>query len=88
MRKMTEMLERAAALLEQIADAGLGGGGGIDPGNDLVWLSGDGPPVDGVAGTGAGTAGPGSIYTDVTNVVEYRNHNTKASPTWVAVIAR
>ncbi len=69
-----------------ISFGGAGGGGLPAPGNDVVWLSGAGAPTDGAAGTGAGTAGPGSIYTDVTNKIEYRNHNTKASPTWVAVI--
>lgn len=61
-------------------------GGGVDPGNDVKWLSGNGPPTDGAAGTGAGVAGPMSIYDDFTNKTRYLNSNTKASPTWVATI--
>jgi hypothetical protein len=42
-------------------------------------------PVDGTSGTGAGTAGKGSRYTDTTNGNLYLNANTKASPTWKLV---
>lgn len=44
-----------------------------------------GAPVDGVAGTLAGDAGPGSLLIDVTNKFLYINTNTKASPTWTKV---
>lgn len=44
-----------------------------------------GVPVDGVSGTGAGFAGPGSICIDYTNANLYVNANTKASPTWKLV---
>jgi len=44
-----------------------------------------GVPVDGVSGTGAGFAGPGSICVDYTNANLYVNANTKASPTWKLV---
>lgn len=60
--------------------------GTVGPGNDVVELSGAGAPTDGVAGTGAGVAGPMSTYHDVTNKTEYRNSNTKASPTWLATV--
>lgn len=44
-------------------------------------------PVDGVAGTGtgAGFAGIGSIYIDVTAGKMYVNGGTKASPAWKIV---
>lgn len=44
-----------------------------------------GAPSDGVSGTGAGTAGPGSLYVNLTTGKWYSNTNTKASPTWVLV---
>ena len=51
--------------------------------NDVVMpLIGSGAPTDGTSGTGAGDAGPGSIYIDYTNAKAYINGNTKASPTW------
>lgn len=52
---------------------------------DVRDLTGAGAPVDGVAGTGAASAGPGSRYTDITNANLYINANTKASPTWKLV---
>jgi hypothetical protein len=52
---------------------------------DVVDLSGAGVPTDGTSGTGAGTAGKGSRYTDITNGNLYLNANTKASPTWKLV---
>jgi len=48
-------------------------------------LAGAGAPTDGTSGTGAGDAGPGSLYSDVTNAFLYINTNTKASPTWTKV---
>lgn len=53
--------------------------------NDVVQLVGSGVPTNGVSGTGAGVAGPGSQYTDFTNANLYINGNTKASPTWKLV---
>lgn len=53
-----------------------------------VWdLCGQGTPVDGTTGTGAGFAGPGSRYTDVTGAKMYLNSGagTKASPVWKIV---
>lgn len=44
-----------------------------------------GAPVDGVSGTGAGFAGPGSLAIDTTNSDAYLNAGTKASPTWKLV---
>lgn len=48
-----------------------------------VLISGAGAPTNGT--TGANVAGPGSLYTDITNGVLYINTNTKASPTWTKV---
>lgn len=52
---------------------------------DVVVLAGDAAPTDTV--TGAGVAGPGSLYvrTHDTNGQAYVNTNTKASPTWAAL---
>lgn len=50
--------------------------------NSVLFLSDAGAPVDGVSGTGAGDAGIGSLYVNVTNGDHYRNTNTQASPTW------
>lgn len=46
-------------------------------------IAGDGAPTDGT--TGAGDAGPGSIYTDYTNKVRYINVGTLASPAWMQI---
>lgn len=48
----------------------------------LLGLSGSGAPTNGTSGTGAGKAGPGSVYTRLSNGAKYVNTNTKASPTW------
>lgn len=53
----------------------------------VVFLSGAGAPVDGVAGTGAGTARPGSRYLDTATNIEYRQNGTLASPVWNAIHA-
>ena len=49
---------------------------------DTLFLSGAGAPSDGTSGTGAGTAGVGSVYINTTTGAWYRNTGTKASPTW------
>lgn len=49
----------------------------------MLGLSGSGAPTNGTSGTGAGKAGPGSVYTRTSNGAKYTNTNTKASPTWV-----
>jgi hypothetical protein len=41
-----------------------------------------GAPTSGTSGTGAGKAGPGSTYMNVTNGTLYRQTGTLASPTW------
>lgn len=51
-----------------------GGGSGI--------LDGEGAPTDGASGTGAGDFGPGSIYIDRTNGIQYSNQGTLAAPSW------
>ena len=53
--------------------------------NEVCMLNGSGAPVDGVSGTGAGFAGPGSMYTRTSNGELYLNTNTKASPAWKIV---
>lgn len=45
-------------------------------------LDGDGAPTDGASGTGAGDFGPGSIYIDRTNGIQYSNQGTLAAPSW------
>lgn len=42
-----------------------------------------GAPTNGVSGTRATAAGPGSLLFDTTNKLLYVNENTTASPTWV-----
>ena len=53
--------------------------------NGARLFDGAGAPVDGTSGTGAGSAGKGSLYIDVSGAKLYINTNTKASPTWVVV---
>jgi len=51
--------------------------------NKDVWMFADaGAPTNGTSGTGAGFAGPGSLYFNTTTGKAYINSNTKASPTW------
>jgi hypothetical protein len=45
-------------------------------------LVGTGAPTDGTSGTGAGKAGPGSLYVRTSTPGLYINRGTKASPTW------
>lgn len=44
-----------------------------------------GAPTDGASGTGAGYAGPGSLYINITAGKLYTNTGTAASPTWTVV---
>jgi len=57
--------------------------------NDVALITGDPAPTDGASGTGAGFAGPGSIYVRInpTNAKLYINGGagTKASPVWKLV---
>jgi len=64
--------------------------GGLYVGNDVWVRSGVGAPTDGASGTGAGKAGPGSLYMDATATTGklYINTGTKASPTWTVVGAQ
>jgi hypothetical protein len=57
--------------------------GGVILKNGVALFDGTGVPVDGV--TGAGVAGPGSVYFR-TNGDQYTNTGTKASPTWTATV--
>jgi hypothetical protein len=52
---------------------------------NVRFFSGVGAPTNGT--TGAGVAGPGSLYVDrtATSAKVYINTNTLASPTWVSV---
>lgn len=54
---------------------------------DIVVIAGTAAATDGVAGTGAGVAGPGSLYIrqDGANSTLRINTNTLASPTWSAI---
>lgn len=52
------------------------------PGNGIVWLSGNGVPTDGAAGTGVGTAARGSLYTNTATGVLYVNLGTIANVEW------
>lgn len=54
-------------------------------GTDVIWMGGNGTPVDGTSGSGVGIAGIGSLFTDYTNANLYINAGTKASPTWKLV---
>jgi len=56
--------------------------------DDIVLLTGTVVPTDGVAGTGAGNAGPGSLYLNTSDAKLRVNTNTKASPTWTVVGAQ
>lgn len=58
--------------------------GALELPNNVQIIRGSGAPTNGTSGTGAGYAGPGSLYIDYTNAVTYQNTNTKASPTWSA----
>ena len=51
--------------------------------NKVRFLSGAGVPTNAV--TGAGDAGPGSLYVDITGAKLYINGGTIASPTWKLV---
>lgn len=55
---------------------------GISIGGGVHIFSGAGAPVDGTSGTGAGTAGPGSLYVRTDTGKWYTNGGTKASPVW------
>jgi hypothetical protein len=46
-------------------------------------ISGAGAPTSGTSGTGLNYAGPGSLYIDYTNGLQYINSGTAASPLWV-----
>lgn len=53
-----------------------------------VWIfQGTAAPTDGASGTGAGFAGPGSLYvrTSGSNSKLFINTGTKAAPTWTVV---
>lgn len=54
---------------------------------DIVILFGTAAPTDGTSGTGAGVAGPSSVYIrqSAGNNTWFINENTKASPTWKAI---
>lgn len=50
---------------------------------EVCIFAGSGAPVDGISGTGAGFAGPGSLYVRTTSVKLYLNTGSRDSPTWV-----
>ena len=55
--------------------------------NDICILAGTAAATDGTSGTGAGVAGPGSLYIrqDGASSTLLINTNTTASPTWSAI---
>lgn len=54
--------------------------------NDVLILTDSGAPTNGTSGTGAGLAGPGSLYVKrAATPILYINTNTKLSPTWTVV---
>lgn len=53
--------------------------------NGVVEIAGTSAPTNGTSGTGLGIAGPGSLYTDVTNKNVYVNIGTAASPYWFSL---
>lgn len=59
--------------------------GGIQLTGSARIFSGAVAPTDGTTGTGAGKAGPGSMYLRTDSAAVYINTGTKASPTWKAV---
>lgn len=59
------------------------GNGGLATGNNVVLISSNGVPVDGVSGTGVGFAGKGSLASDYVNGKLYINTGTITSPTWI-----
>ena len=65
----------------------VGADAGLSMGNSAWLFTGTTAPVNGVAGTGAGFAGPGSMYVraDGVNSKVFINTNTKASPTWTVI---
>jgi hypothetical protein len=60
----------------------VGAGGGIHLGEGVYIFHGEGAPVNGTSGTGAGWAGIGSLYINRTSGTLTQNTGTKASPTW------
>ena len=53
----------------------------FDMANSMYLFGGTAAPSNGTSGTGAGWAGPGSIYMR-SNGTQYRQTGTLASPTW------
>lgn len=53
--------------------------------NGCPIVSNPGAPVNGVSGTFAGQAGPGTVLIDYTNKNLYMNTNTLLSPTWTQI---
>jgi hypothetical protein len=57
---------------------------GLLLGDGVYLFTGAGTPSNGTSGTGAGWAGIGSMYVNVTAGTLFQNTGTKASPTWGA----
>lgn len=60
----------------------------LDPEAETWLFTTQAAPVNGVAGDGAGWAGTGSLLlrTDAGNAGLFINSNTRASPTWTAIV--
>jgi len=67
---------------QQLTPGSLSKVGGLVLKRGVILFTGADAPTNGTSGTGAGKAGPGSMYFR-TNGSVYSNTNTKASPTWV-----
>ena len=62
--------------------------GGLHLGGNVWFFSFDAAMVDGVSGTGAGIAGPGSICGNSSDGKGYINTGTQASPVWTVIGAQ
>lgn len=51
--------------------------------NGVIDIVGTASPTSGASGTGAGFAGPGSIYFSTTNGAKWMNFGTMSTPQWV-----
>lgn len=60
----------------------------IDQPNGIWLITGSAAPTDGTSGTGAGFAGPGSLYIAYGTPKLSINTGTKASPVWTVVGAQ
>lgn len=65
-----------------ITTQGFSSSAGHHLGAGVYVFQGAGNPSDGTSGTGAGWAGPGSLYINRTAGTLFQNTGTQSSPTW------